>query len=59
MKAYQPKSFQRAANAEGVADPDCREALRRAEKGLIDADLGGGLIKQRIPRRNQGAALFE
>ena len=28
--------------------------MARAEKGLIDADLGDGLIKQRIPRPNEG-----
>jgi hypothetical protein len=31
-----------------------REAVGRAEKGLIDADLGGGVVKQRIARRGQG-----
>lgn len=31
-----------------------REAIRRAEQGLIDADLGGGVIKQRIARPGQG-----
>jgi hypothetical protein len=30
------------------------EAIRRAERGLIDADLGGGVIKQRIARKGQG-----
>ena len=30
------------------------DAIRRAERGLIDADLGGGLIKQRVARPNQG-----
>ena len=35
---------------------DCEEAVRRAERGLVDADLGGRLIKQRIARGNQGAA---
>ena len=30
------------------------EAVRRAEKGLVDADLGGGVIKQRIARPGQG-----
>jgi hypothetical protein len=30
------------------------EAVRRAELGLIDADLGGGLIKQRVARDGQG-----
>ena len=31
-----------------------REAVTRAEKGLIDADLGSGVIKQRIARQRQG-----
>jgi hypothetical protein len=31
-----------------------REAIQRAERGLIDADLGGGLIKQRVARAGQG-----
>ena len=30
------------------------EAVERAGKGLVDADLGGGVIKQRIARRRQG-----
>lgn len=30
------------------------EAIRRAESGLIDADLGGGLIKQRVARPGAG-----
>lgn len=56
MNAYLPKSFQREADSNGVSDVDCREAIRRAESGLIDADLGQGLIKQRISRGNLGAA---
>ena len=56
MKAYLPKSFQREASSDGVSDEDCQEAIRKAERGLIDADLGKGLIKQRISRGNQGAA---
>jgi len=56
MKAYLPKSFIREAKNEGVSDKDCVEAIRKAEKGLIDAVLAAGLIKQRIPRENQGAA---
>lgn len=56
MNIYVPKSFQREASKEGVTDENCKEAIERAERGLIDADLGGGLIKQRIPRSNQGAA---
>lgn len=56
MHAYFTKSFQRQASSDNISDEDCREAIRRAEKGLVDADLGKGLIKQRIPRGNQGAA---
>jgi hypothetical protein len=29
-------------------------AIDRADRGLIDADLGGGLIKQRVARSGQG-----
>ena len=31
-----------------------REAIARAELGLIDADLGGALIKQRVARQGKG-----
>ena len=30
------------------------DAVDRADRGLIDADLGGGVIKQRIARPGQG-----
>ena len=56
MRAYLTRSFVRDAERDGISDEDCQEAIRKAERGLIDADLGGGLIKQRIPRGNQGAA---
>jgi hypothetical protein len=32
----------------------CVRRVSRAEQGHIDADLGSGIIKQRIPRRGQG-----
>jgi hypothetical protein len=35
-------------------DRRLREAIQRAEQGLIDADLGGGIIKQRVARPGQG-----
>jgi hypothetical protein len=56
MRAYLPKSFQGEANGDGITGEDCQQAIRKAERGLIDADLGMGLIKQRIPRGSQGAA---
>ncbi len=30
------------------------EAIERAERGIVDADLGGGVIKQRVARPGQG-----
>ena len=32
----------------------CLQAISRADKGQIDADLGSGVIKQRIARTGQG-----
>jgi hypothetical protein len=56
MQIYLPRSFQRDAKREGVTDEDCRKAIRKAESGLVDAALGGGLIKQRIATGSRGAA---
>ena len=48
------KVFARFADREGKDDAALRDAVRRAGQGLIDADLGGGVIKQRIARKGQG-----
>jgi hypothetical protein len=48
------KSFRRFQRKAGVADSALCEAVRRAERGQIDASLGGGLIKQRLARSGQG-----
>ena len=54
MRTFKTKPFARFADREGIADDALRDAVRRAEQGLIDADLGGGVIKQRIARQGQG-----
>ena len=54
MRTYKSRWFQRFARKEGIADAALLEAVARAEKGQIDADLGGGVIKQRISRPGQG-----
>ncbi|MES2662099.1 MAG: type II toxin-antitoxin system RelE/ParE family toxin [Pseudomonadota bacterium] len=46
--------FTRFAVKEKISDAQLLEAVERAEKGLIDADLGGHIIKQRIARPGQG-----
>jgi len=54
VRVYITKEFGRFARKERIADAKLCEAVERAGKGLIDADLGGGLIKQRIARQGQG-----
>ena len=48
------KSFARFARRHGLADAVLCEAVARARGGLIDADLGMGVIKQRVARPGQG-----
>jgi hypothetical protein len=38
----------RYARRERITDRSLSEAIGRAARGLIDADLGGGIIKQNI-----------
>lgn len=54
MLIFKTKPFARFANRERIEDSVLCEAIQRAERGLIDADLGGGIIKQRIGRQGQG-----
>ncbi|HEV2324090.1 MAG TPA: type II toxin-antitoxin system RelE/ParE family toxin [Terracidiphilus sp.] len=54
MHVYKTKWFARFAKREQLSNNSLREAVERAERGLIDADLGGGLIKQRVARPGKG-----
>ncbi|MCA8929030.1 MAG: type II toxin-antitoxin system RelE/ParE family toxin [Alphaproteobacteria bacterium] len=54
MRVFVTKPFARFAGQEGLADRQLREVARRVVDGLVDADLGGGVIKQRIARQGQG-----
>ena len=54
MRIFLNKPFQRFARKEGLTDPQLCEAVERAECGLLDADLGGGVLKQRIARLGEG-----
>jgi len=46
--------FGRFARKENIDDDALVEAVRRAENGLIDADLGSGVLKQRVARSGTG-----
>ena len=48
------RSFARFARRERVPGAALAEAVERIGEGSIDADLGGGLFKQRVARTGQG-----
>jgi hypothetical protein len=54
LRVFRTKVFQRFQRKEGISNGSLCEAIDRAERGLIDADLGQGLIKQRIARPGEG-----
>jgi hypothetical protein len=54
MQILKTRWFARFARREGLSERSLHEAIKRAEQDLVDADLGGGLIKQRVARQGQG-----
>ena len=54
LSVYKGKAFVRFARKARITDADLWQAAQRANDGLVDADLGGGVIKQRIARAGQG-----
>lgn len=54
MRIFKDVGFSRFARRQNISDKDLCEAVERAERGLVDADLGGGVIKQRIACPNEG-----
>jgi hypothetical protein len=53
-RVFKTRWFQRFARKERIGDAVLLDAVARAEKGQVDADLGGGVIKQRIARPGHG-----
>jgi hypothetical protein len=54
VRIFKTKWLARYARRKRIKDTDLRAAVLRAEKGLVDADLGGNVIKQRLARPGQG-----
>ena len=54
MSIFKTRSFARWVKREGLTDRDLRNAVVEIQKGLVDARLGGGLIKKRIARSGHG-----
>lgn len=54
LRIFKNVWFNRFARQEKLTDEVLIEAITRANKGLIDADLGGSVIKQRIAKAGRG-----
>lgn len=54
MRIFKARLFAKFAKRQRIADSTLREAVERAGRGLVDADLGGGVIKQRVARPGEG-----
>jgi hypothetical protein len=54
MRVFKNKWFAKFAAGESISDTMLWEIVKDAEAGKIDADYGGGVIKQRLARPNEG-----
>jgi hypothetical protein len=54
LRIFKTSWFARFARTNGILPSVLRDAVAQAESGLIDANLGGGVIKQRVSRPGQG-----
>jgi len=54
VSIYKTRTFARWVKREGLTDRDLCDAVVEMQKGLIDARLGGGLIKKRVARSGHG-----
>jgi hypothetical protein len=54
VRIFKTKTFARFARRGRIADKSLCGAVERAERGLIDGDLGGAVIKQRVARPGEG-----
>ena len=53
-RILKPKNFSRDARKEGLTDQELCVAVAEIESGLVDARLGGFLLKKRIAKGNRG-----
>lgn len=54
MRVLKTKTFARWARKDGPRDSQLMRAIEEMQRGLVDADLGGGLFKQRVARSGAG-----
>ena len=54
MRIFKNRWFTRFAKRERLSDKILQQVIDEAEREVVDADLGGNIIKQRVARAGQG-----
>ena len=54
MRILKTKWFTQFATKHSISDQKLKVAIEEVESGIVDADLGGGLVKKRIAREGGG-----
>jgi hypothetical protein len=54
VRIFKTKTLAKFTRQHSVGDDSLVDAVKRALQGLVDADLGGQIIKQRVARPGQG-----
>ncbi len=54
MQAFKIRAFAKWASGEGLSDDVLASAVVEMEKGLIDAKLGGQVVKKRVALPGRG-----
>lgn len=53
-RIFKNTPLERFARKQSITDEDLVDAVRRVERGLIDANLGGCVFKQRVAKAGKG-----
>ena len=53
-RVFKTRHFRRWVRKTELSDAALCKAVKEMEQGLIDADLGGGLVKKRVPLPGRG-----
>jgi hypothetical protein len=54
VRGFKNTWFARFTRKEGIVDTELWNIVNQLEAGQVDADLGGGVYKQRVPRPGEG-----
>jgi hypothetical protein len=54
MSIMKTRAFAKDAKSEGLTDEALKDAMKEVRMGLVDAELGGNLVKKRIAIGSRG-----